>query len=192
MNKPMETLRSGALTPYKDANGIDICVHNYIKDAEGNVYFVNTHLQAVPESDDLTAIELSRLIDKGGVKVMDVNEVLDVKRTEFKKSPKPRGGRRAKADKPAAKAPAKPEKKAKAPKAPKPAAESKKPAEEVKPKAEPEAPAAPAAAEAQQQDGLLPVTQEMILAALPSYVLANELRKRGFMLCAVKPAFIQL
>ena len=191
----METLRSGALTPYKDANGIDICVHNYIKDAEGNVYFVNTHLQAVPESDDLTAIELSRLIDKGGVKVMDVNEVLNVKRTEFKKSPNAKGGRRAKADKPADKAPAKPEKKAKAPKAPKapkPAAESKKPAEEVKPKAEPESPAAPAAAEAQQHDGLLPVTQEMILAALPSDVLANELRKRGFMLSAVKPAFIQL
>ena len=191
----METLRSGALTPYKDANGIDIHVHNYIKDKDGNVYFVNTHLQAVPESDDLTAIELSRLIDKGGVKVMDVNEVLDVKRTEFKKSPKANSGRRTKADKAADKAPAKPEKKAKAPKAPKaqkPAAESRKPAEEVKPKAEPEAPAAPAAQGDPNDNGLFPVSQEMILAMLPDDVMANELRKRGYMLWAVKPVFIKL
>ena len=41
------TISSGAATPFKDKDGNVIKVHDYVKDAEGNRYYVNSHCQAV-------------------------------------------------------------------------------------------------------------------------------------------------
>lgn len=43
-----------------------------------------------------------------------------------------------------------------------------------------------------QEGNLLPAPLELVLAAIPSDALANELRRRGYTLCAVKPALINL
>ena len=163
MNKPMETYRSGALTPFNDAAGINIRVHDYIKDEDGNRYNVNTYLQAVPEGE-APAVELKELMKTKKVYVMDAKEVLQVKKPAETKR---RGGRRSR--------------------------KSEKPAEEVKPESEHDgAGEEPADAEGKEHDAVDPVSTEMLLMALPDEVLARELRRRGYMLCAVRPAFIQL
>ena len=41
-------------------------------------------------------------------------------------------------------------------------------------------------------NNLQPAPLELVLAAIPSDALANELRRRGYTLCAVKPALINL
>ena len=51
--------------------------------------------------------------------------------------------------------------------------------------------AAEAAAAACDQP-LNPVTLGMILPMLPDNVLANELRRRGYTLCAFRPALVEL
>ena len=49
------------------------------------------------------------------------------------------------------------------------------------------------AGEAQaQQEPLIPFDLKVVLSAIPDKILADELRRRGYSLCAVKPAFIQL
>ena len=90
MNKPMETYRSGAQTPFNDAAGIVIRVHDYIKDEDGNRYNVNTYLQAVPEGE-APAVELKELMKTKKVYVMDAKEVLQVKKPAETNL---RGGRR--------------------------------------------------------------------------------------------------
>lgn len=42
------------------------------------------------------------------------------------------------------------------------------------------------------KDALTPVTMQMLLTAIPDDELANELRRRGYTLCAVRPALITL
>lgn len=43
-----------------------------------------------------------------------------------------------------------------------------------------------------QQEALIPFDLKVVLSAIPDKILADELRRRGYSLCAVKPAFIQL
>ena len=163
MNKPMETYRSGAMTPFNDAAGIVIRVHDYIKDEDGNRYNVNTYLQAVPEGE-APAVELKELMKTKKVYVMDAKEVLQVKKPAETNR---RGGRRHR--------------------------KSEKPAEEAKPESEHEGAGEESAdAEGKEHDAVDPVSTEMLLMALSDEVLARELRRRGYMLCAVRPAFIQL
>lgn len=47
-------------------------------------------------------------------------------------------------------------------------------------------------AEEHKENTLEPVSLEMILPIIPDNVLAAELRRRGYTLCAVKPALINL
>lgn len=159
----MEKYRSGAKTPFKDANGTIIKVYDYVKDAEGTRYFVNTYLQAVPsDNSDATAVELAELLKKGPVTIMGVEEVLNMKKPVETRR---RGGRRAK---------------------PANSIEDLKPGE--KPGEKPGA----AAPDAQEHAGLDPVTNEMILSYISDKTLADELRRRGYTLCAVKPALLTL
>lgn len=161
---------SGAETPFKDLNGDPIKVHDYVKDADGNRYYINSHCQAVPDGSDAPAKELERLLQDSPVKIMTIEEVLEVKPVEKRR----RGGRR-KAD---------PEKSAE--ELEKEIAAAKIDAE-LKAKS---AQAAPAAEDAEQ--ALHPVTEDMILSILPDDLLAKELRRRGYVLCAVRPALIEL
>ena len=156
------TISSGAATPFKDKDGNVIKVHDYVKDAEGNRYYVNSHCQAVPESE-APAVELSRLIEDTQVSVMSIEEVLNMDKAVAVRR---RGGRRKKVE-----------------------AEPRKASCEAAPEN-----LEKAAAEAKEEDKepLNPVTEEMILSVLPDNVLANELRRRGYTLCAVRPALIEL
>ena len=149
MAKKQET-SSGMPTPFKDQNGEVIKVHDYVKDSEGNRYYINSSCQAVPDGDEGPAIELTRLVEKTQLHIMSIEEVLNIeKHVETKR----RGGRRK--------------------------AGQEKPSEEEH------------NASGEQRD-LHPVTEQMLLSVIPDDILANELRRRGYTLCAVRPALIEL
>ena len=139
---------SGVETSFKDKDGEPIRVHSYVKDDEGNMYFINSHAQAVPDGGDAPAIELSRLIETTGLTVMSSEEVLGMSRPEVKRR---RGGRKAQKEEPA-----------------------------------------PAGEAVQTKEPLFPVSMELLLTAVPDNELANELRRRGYTICAVKPALLQI
>lgn len=92
------TLSSGVDTTFKDKDGKAIQVHSYVKDANGNKYYINSHCQAVPEGGDAPAVELSRLLEETEVTVMSTQEVLNSPSVEPKRR---RGGRRSKQEIPA-------------------------------------------------------------------------------------------
>ena len=92
------TLSSGVDTTFKDKDGKAIQVHSYVKDANGNKYYINSHCQAVPEGGDAPAVELSRLLEETDVTVMSTQEVLNSPSVEPKRR---RGGRRSKQEIPA-------------------------------------------------------------------------------------------
>lgn len=92
------TLSSGVDTTFKDKDGKAIQVHSYVKDANGNKYYINSHCQAVPEGGEAPAVELRSLLEASEVTVMTAAEVLNAP------SPEPlrrRGGRRSKQEIPA-------------------------------------------------------------------------------------------
>ena len=162
------TNNSGVDTTFKDKDGKSITVHCYVKDAEGNRYFINSHCQAVPEGSEAPAVELATLIANSEVTVMDIEEVLNMKR-EAVPAHRGRGGRRRKATSE--------EGPKEAPDAAPAPTEDKKPGE--------------TGATAAHED-LQPVDKIMLLSVVQDDELASELRRRGYMLCAFKPALIEL
>jgi len=74
----MEKLSSGVDTTYKDKDGKTILVHSYVKDGDGNKYFINGYCQAVPVGNDAPAMELSKLLETSEVSVLGAEEVLNV------------------------------------------------------------------------------------------------------------------
>lgn len=93
---------TGVDTTFKDINGNTIRVHSYIRDGEGQLYFINSHCQAVPEGGDAPAVELAKLVEGSEVTLLTPEEVLDV----HKPAQKPRRGRHARAKEGADAAPA--------------------------------------------------------------------------------------
>lgn len=175
--------QSGMETSFKDVNGKAIKIHDYVKDGNGNRYYINTHCQAVPESGEAPAIELSRLMEESAVTLMTAEEVLEIPNLSATR----RRGRAKKQGKNseeecAAEAQRKAEEEE--------AAKAQKKAEEEE-AAKARAAAAEAAAAACDQP-LNPVTLGMILPMLPDNVLAKELRRRGYTLCAFRPALVEL
>ena len=174
-------LRTGVETSFKDKDGKPIKVHDYVKDSDGNRYYINSYCQAVPEGSDAPAVELSRLMETTLVSVMSIEEVLNMPSTVEHRR---RGGRRktVKTDEEAERAAA--------------ADAEAKAVAEARLKAAEEAarqrlaaqggPAAPSEGE------LHPVTQQLLLSVIPDDVLAGELRRRGYTLCAVRPALVEL
>lgn len=153
--------KKGIDTMFKDKDGKTIEVHSYVKDESGRLYFINSHLQAVPDGDEAPAVELQQLADSSELTVMGAAEVL-AHREAMKEKPR-RGGRRAR------KTPAEPEKRVET--------------EEAK--------HVPAEA-AHEREELFPATMQLVISAIPDNVLAEELRRRGYYLCAVKPALLTL
>lgn len=156
--------QSGIATTFKDVNGQVIKIHDYVKDGDGKKYYINSHCQAVPDGEDAPVVELARLVEESTVTVMSPKEVLEVE-------PAGEGRRRGRGGKKAAKTPEE-------------AAEAAKAAEA-------RAAAAAAAANGGEQD-LHPVTQQMLLSVFTDDVLAQELRRRGYTLCAFRPAIVEL
>ena len=173
-------LLSGAPTPFNDKDGTPIKIHDYVKDAEGNRYYINSHCQAVPEVGDAPAVELASLVEEASITVLSAEEVLNAPRVERKR----RGGRRKKEDAQRAQQAIEDFERERAQK--EAAAKAAKEAEEA---------AARAAQEAGAQEGrnnLSPVSLDLVLNVIPDDALANELRRRGYTLCAVRPALIEL
>lgn len=146
---------SGAATPYQDKDGVTIRIHNYVKDAAGKRYYINSRCMAVPEEDGSPSIALAALIEKTPVTVMTAEEVLA--------APAPQSSDQSKQKQKASKTGASDQDK-----------EQKE------------------AAQKPEKDALTPVTMQMLLTAIPDDELANELRRRGYTLCAVRPALITL
>lgn len=164
MAKKQET-SSGMPTPFKDQNGEVIKVHDYVKDSEGNRYYINSSCQAVPDGDEGPAIELTRLVEKTQLHIMSIEEVLNIeKHVETKR----RGGRRKKGA------------------TEKPAEYTQKPADEQSREGVDQNDASG------EHHDLSPATMQMVVSVIPDDVLANELRRRGYTLCAVRPALIEL
>jgi hypothetical protein len=88
-----KTKQTGVDTTFKDINGNAIRVHNYIRDGEGQLYFINSHCQAVPEGGEAPAVELAKLVAFSDVTLLTPAEVLEV----HKPAAKPRRGRHARA-----------------------------------------------------------------------------------------------
>ena len=158
------TLSSGVDTTFKDKDGKAIQVHSYVKDANGNKYYINSHCQAVPEGGEAPAVELCSLLESSEVTVMTAAEVLNAPSPEPRRR---RGGRRSKQEFPVDRS------------------KQEIPAEETR---------LPAAQSGQENnsEGLQPVDMRMVLSVIPDNVLAGELRRRGYYLTAVKPAVITL
>lgn len=149
----------GMDTTFKDKNGAAIKVHSYVKDGDGRLYFINSHLQAVPDGVDAPATELKKLAETTELTAMTAAEVLEHRESVHTVQRK-RGRAR--------KAAAEPEK---------PVKEEAK-ADDSQKKAFPE------------EDELFPVSMQLVLTAIPDNALAAELRRRGYTLCAVKPALL--
>jgi len=153
--------KKGIDTMFKDKDGKTIEVHSYVKDGSGRLYFINSHLQAVPDGDEAPAVELQQLADSSELTVMGAAEVL-AHREAMKEKPR-RGGRRARKD----------------------FGRTGEPVQEEEAKHVPTE-AAPA------REELFPATMQLVISAIPDNVLAEELRRRGYTLCAVRPALITL
>ena len=187
---------TGAPTGFKDKEGNPILVHNYVADSNGSTYYINAYSQAVPTGDGV-AVELERLSKDSELRVLSAKEVLEM-HPAFKPEPKakraPRGSAKtAKGKKPAAPAPAA---------ASEPAPEvSPAPAHEAAPVPSPAAATAPA--EKPQDPSVkkepndvdqaeINAELEMLIQAIPDRLLADELRRRGYVFAAVKPIIVHL
>ena len=160
-----QMVASGTPTAFKDMNGEVIKVHDYVKDSEGRHYYINGSCQAVPDGFDGPAIELSRLLEQTKLCIMTIEEVLDMKPAV---EPRRRGGRRKKGA------------------TEKPAEDTQKPADEQSREGVDQNDASG------EHHDLSPATMQMVVSVIPDDVLANELRRRGYTLCAVRPALIEL
>lgn len=159
--------RTGAETGFKDKDGKPILVHSYVADESGATYHINAYSQAVPTGDGV-AVELDRLIQDGGVRVLSAQEVLQLA-APAKPEPAKRG--RRKAEKPV---------------------ETKKvidsPADDVQ---EPGKPAEEPAKDEPTKDNIK-AELRLLIGTIPTKMLADELRRRGFVFSAVKPVIIEI
>ena len=152
----MKKLKTGEETPYKDRDGKVIKVHNYIADATGARYYVNSACQAVPVGEG-AAVPLEELVnDKElGVRVLSAAEVGKLESERSATSRETPSAKQQEIDKKNDEEAAKQTKLAK--------------------------------------EGKLEITEEdikselqMILKLMPDEMLADELKRRGYMLQAIK------
>lgn len=152
----MKTRKTGEETPYKDRDGKAIKVHNYIADATGARYYVNSACQAVPVGEG-AAVPLEELVnDKElGVRVLSATEVGKLESERSATSRETPSAKQQQIDKKNDEEAAKLTKLAK--------------------------------------EGKLEITEEdikselqMILKLMPDEMLADELKRRGYMLQAIK------
>lgn len=166
-------MRAGADTTLKDKDGKAITVHCHVADEGGNCYFINCFCQAVPTGEGV-ATQLEDLAKDHELRVLSATEVLQI--------------RAAKSGVPAKKSeePGKTARKVRT-KALKTADEQPDP----KPAEAPENAQKPGKKEDVSQQEIN-AEMEMLLQSFPSKMLAEELRRRGFVFCAVKPVVIEL
>jgi hypothetical protein len=159
-------MKSGEDTLLKDKDGKAILVHSYVADAAGARYYINAYCQAVPTGEGV-AVELKNLIRDSEVRVLSAAEVLQLE--SEKSAPAKPAQRKARARKP--------EKDAEAPTEQAPAEEPQNGSESAKPDV--------SSAETKAE-------LAMVLKLIPDQLLAEELRRRGWHVVAVKPALVNL
>lgn len=165
-------MRSGEDTSLKDKDGKAILVHSYVADARGDRYYVNAFCQAVPVGEG-AAVPLEDLVNGIGVRMLTPAEVLQLEAAKQGISTKqaagseqkPRGGRRKTA---------KSEEGQQEPKAP------EAPENEPKPGRE------------DISGATIKAELSMIMQTIPDKLLADELRRRGYVFSAVKPVIINI
>ena len=159
--------RSGAETGFTDKDGKPILVHAYVADEAGAVYLINAYSQAVPTADGV-AVELDRLMKDGPVRVLSAQETLELNAKAGKAQQPEKKPRTLRTRKPAAEA------------APEPAA----------------APKPEAAREDRETEGLskedIKASLAVIIGTIPDKMLADELRRRGYVFSAVKPVILNI
>ena len=160
--------RTGAETGFKDKDGKPILVHSYVADESGATYHINAYSQAVPTGDGV-AVELDRLIQDGGVRVLTPQEVLQQSAQAAAPSKPGRRGRKP-AEKPVV---------------------TKKvieaPADEQQPgnRGDDPEPGEPSSEDIKAE-------LQLVIGTIPTKMLAAELRRRGFVFSAVKPVIIEI
>lgn len=160
-------MKSGEDTLLKDKDGKAILVHSYVADASGARYYINSYCQAVPTGEGV-AVELKNLIRDSEVRVLSAAEILQLESAKAAAAPKP-ATRKPRARKLA--------KEAEAPTDQAPAEEPQNGSESARPDV----------SEAETKAELA-----MVLKLIPDQLLAEELRRRGWHVVAVKPALVNL
>ena len=152
----MKTRKTGEETPYKDRDGKAIKVHNYIADATGARYYVNSACQAVPVGEG-AAVPLEELVnDKElGVRVLSATEVGKLESERSATSHETPSAKQQQIDK----------------KNDEEAAKLTKLAKEGK-------------LEPTEED--IKSELQFVLKLMPDEMLADELKRRGYMLQAIK------
>ena len=155
----MKKLKTGEETPYKDRDGKAIKVHSYVADSTGARYYINTACQAVPVGEG-AAIPLEELVnDKElGVRLLSAAEVGKLETERSATTRETPAAKQARIDKKNDEAAARHTKDV---------AEGKAAEEEIS-----------------KED----VEKElhMLMQMIPDELLANELKRRGYILQAIK------
>ena len=160
-------MKSGEDTLLKDKDGKAILVHSYVADASGASYYINAYCQAVPTGEGV-AVELKNLIRETEVRVLSASEVLQLESAKASAAPRP-APRKQRTRKPA-----------------KDAAAPTEPASAAEPQNGPETP------EKEVSEAETKAELSMVLQLIPDQLLADELRRRGWQVVAVKPALVNL
>ena len=165
-------MKSGEDTLLKDNEGKAITVHCYVADERGDKYYINSYCQAVPVGEGV-ATPLEDLVKSQKVRVLSPEEAVQMFAAK--------NGVPAKKVK--AEEPAKKDRK----KAAKPAAEQPAPEPAEAPENAPKP-----GKKAEISDAEIKAELEMLMQAIPDKMLADELRRRGFVFSAVKPVVIEI
>lgn len=154
----MKKMQTGEETPYKDRDGKAIKVHSYVADATGARYYINSACQAVPVGEG-AAVPLEELVnDKElGVRLLSAAEVVKLETERSATTRETPAAKQARIDK---------KNDAAAVRATKDAAAGKE-EEEV------------TADDVKKE-------LEMIVKLMPDEMLADELKRRGYILQGIK------
>lgn len=159
-------MKTGEDTLLKDRDGKAILVHSYVADAAGARYYVNAYCQAVPVGEG-AAVELKDLLRDSEVRMLSATEVLQLEAEKAGTPAKP-AARKLRTRKPV---------QAEAEPVPAPAEGPGNGSETAKPEV---------------SDAEAKAELSMVLQLIPDNLLAQELRRRGWQVTAVKPALINL
>lgn len=156
----MKKMKTGEETPYKDRDGKAIKVHSYVADATGARYYINSACQAVPVGEG-AAVPLDELVnDKElGVRLLSAAEVSKLETERSATTRETPSAKQARIDK---------KNDAAAVRATKDAAAGKEEEEE----------------EVTADD--VKKELEMIVKMMPDEMLADELKRRGYILQGIK------
>ena len=154
----MKKMQTGEETPYKDRDGKAIKVHSYVADATGARYFINSACQAVPVGEG-AAVPLEELVnDKElGVRLLSAAEVGKLETERSASTRETPAAKQARID--------------------------KKNDEEAARATKDEA---AGREEEEVTDDDVKKELEMLLKFMPDKMLADELKRRGYLLQAIR------